>query len=136
MSRIIQPPHKGVDVVVSIGDNILGGQQNASLSRSMSPIDITNKINGEWKEQISGVRSWSLLCSGMFIKDDTAFAALEEAFNNGKSVNLKITDSNKGYEGKAIITSFPLSTVYNDTYSYRIMFSGVGKLNDSTEDSK
>lgn len=136
MSRIIQPPHKGVDVVVSIGDSILGGQKSAVLNRSMSPIDITNKINGQWKKHLSGVRRWGLTCAGMFIKNDQAFSILEAAFQNGNQVDLKMTDSDKAYFGKALITSFPLSSTYNDTYTYNIVFTGNGKLNGNTVDSK
>lgn len=41
------PAKRGVNVVVSINDNKIGGQKNAVLNRRMSSINITNKINGE-----------------------------------------------------------------------------------------
>ena len=39
----------GIDIVVKVDDKPIAGQLNATLNRSMSPIDITNKINGDWK---------------------------------------------------------------------------------------
>ena len=35
----------GIDVVIKVADKPIAGQQNAKLLRSMSPIEITNKIN-------------------------------------------------------------------------------------------
>lgn len=43
----LRPLHRGIDVVLSINDKKVGGQNNATLNRTMSPIKITNKINGE-----------------------------------------------------------------------------------------
>ena len=43
----LRPLHRGVDVILSVGNKIVGGQTNAVLHRTMSPINITNKINGE-----------------------------------------------------------------------------------------
>ena len=34
---------KGVDILVSIGNNVLGGQRNATLNRSSESMDSTSK---------------------------------------------------------------------------------------------
>lgn len=136
MTKVIKPPHNGVNAVISIANKPLGGQKNASLSRSTKAIDITNQINGQWKRQISGVRAWSLTCSGMYIKDDEAFSALEQAFREGQPVDVKLSDGDKTYQGSAIIVNFPLSAIYSDTYTYNIVFGGTGELHDSSEDTE
>ncbi len=51
---MIQP---GIDVVLSINGKPVAGQQNATLNRSMSPMDITNKMNEEWKDSRDGIRT-------------------------------------------------------------------------------
>lgn len=127
MKQII-PANKGVDVVLSINNIPLGGQKNATLNRRMTPINITNKITGEWSTSLSGVRTWSLNCSGIFIKDDEAFHILEDAFNNGTAIHVVLTDDNIKYEGEALITSFPLSTNYSDSCVYSINLIGNGEL--------
>ena len=53
----LQPLHRGVDVILSINSKIVGGQTNADLTRTMSPIKVTNKINGDWEKSLAGVKS-------------------------------------------------------------------------------
>lgn len=130
MSKIVQPTHKGVNATLLINDEIVGGQLNCVLNRTMRPITITNRINGNWAESLAGVRGWSLKCSGMFIKDQNAFNILEQAFYNGDSVSVKITDGNREYYGNGLITHFPVNAAYNDTYVYNVTILGTGVLND------
>lgn len=134
MNKVVLPPHKGVEAVIYIGDLAVGGQTNATLNRTMTPISVTNKINGEWSESLSGVRGWSLVCNGMFIKNNEAFEALEAAFYNGDSVSVKITDNHKEYYGSALITRFPITVNYNETYTYGLTLLGTGELHDSKID--
>ena len=53
----LKPIHRGLDVILSVNNKDLGGQHNATLNRIMSPIKVTNKINGEWERSLSGVRA-------------------------------------------------------------------------------
>ena len=124
----ILPANKGVDAILFLEDKALAGQKNASLTRRMSPINITNKITGEWSDSLSGVKSWSVTCSGVFIKDEESFNILENAFNEGTSITVKLSDGNRSYQGKALITSFPMTANYNDTFTYNIGLTGVGEL--------
>ena len=131
----IHPANRGVDAVLYLGDVALGGQKNATISRRMNPINITNKITGEWSESLAGIKSWTLTCSGMFIKNQECFDILENAFKLGSSINVKLTDGNKIYRGSALITSFPVATVYNDTYTYNLIMIGSGELVHETDQS-
>ena len=40
----LKPVHRGLDVILFLG-------------RTMSPIKITNKINGEWEKSLSGIKT-------------------------------------------------------------------------------
>ena len=61
---------RSVDVVIYLNNYPLGGQQGANLVRQAQVIDITNKINAEWSESLSGTKSWSIVCSGLYIVND------------------------------------------------------------------
>lgn len=128
MDKIIRPPHKGIDAVVLINDKIIGGQQNCTLNRQMTPIKITNKINGTWDDSIAGTRSWSINCTGLFIKDQEAWNILENAFKTGQRVTVKLTDGTKNYTGEALVTRMPLKAIFNKAYTYSITLLGVGAL--------
>lgn len=124
----LRPLHRGVDVILSIGNKIIGGQTNAVLRRTMSPIKITNKINGEWDKSLSGVKSWSLSCTGLVVKSEEAFQELEESFNTGSAVEISLADNSKSYSGTALITDFPVSAPYNSNFSYSITLLGISEL--------
>ena len=124
----MKPMHRGVDAVLYINGEILGGQQNAILNRIMTPIDITNKINGEWGNSLSGVKQWSLNCSGMLVKNSHTFDLLEQAFNNGDKITVKLSDELTTYEGEALIVNFPVTARYNENFIYNITLRGIGEL--------
>ena len=67
---------RGIDVVLYIYDIAIEGQQQASLSRSASPIDITNKINNDWSVSIGGIKNWSIQCNGTYVKNAESFNML------------------------------------------------------------
>ena len=124
----MKPANKGLDAVLMINGKAVGGQQGATLTRSMLPINITNQINGEWDNSIAGIKRWSLNCSGILIKDADSFAALEDAFNTGSPIEVKLKDGAREYQGMALITSFPLTTVFNSTCTYTLALMGCGEL--------
>ena len=126
MNKAVQ---KSVKVVLSINGVPLAGQEEATLSQSMSPIDITNKISGEWSEYLSGIKIWNVSCSGVYVKNASALKALENAFLTNDKVQVKvILDEQTNYAGEAYITNFPLNSVYNDCYRYRVSLTGSGEL--------
>lgn len=118
----------GIGVVLSVGEKVLAGQREISLSRSADSIDITNRIKADWGENLSGLKTWSINCNGMYVLDSESFSLLEDAYMNNLDVDVKISFSNKEYSGKAIITKFPLSSVYNIQYKYSITLLGNGEL--------
>lgn len=122
---MVQP---GIDVVLFVNDKPVAGQQNASLNRSMSPIEITNKINGEWKDSIAGLRSWKLQCGGMYVVSAEALTAIDDAFMNNEEVSVSLSVGEQKYFGKALITDFPINAVYQSQFKYTLSLLGVGEL--------
>ena len=119
---------RSVDVVIYLNNYPLGGQQGANLVRQAQVIDITNKINAEWSESLSGIKSWSIVCTGLYIVNDNSFALLEDAFMNNKPVEVSINIGSQQLRGKALITEFPLSAVFNKEFKYNLRLLGTGAL--------
>ena len=119
---------RGLDIRISIGENFLAGQRGATLNRSAETIDITNKVSAGWKESITSVKEWSVDCDGVFVADDVALKSLETAFNANTVVDVKISDGQWGYKGKAIITDFPIDAPYDDAATYSLTLQGTGEL--------
>ena len=119
---------RSVDVVIYLDNYPLGGQQGANLVRQAQVIDITNKINAEWSESLSGTKSWSIVCAGLYIVNDNSFTLLEDAFMNNKPVEVSINVGSQQLRGKALITEFPLSAVFNKEFKYNLRLLGTGAL--------
>ena len=119
---------RSIDTIISINDIPLGGQQGANLVRQTEAIDITNHINGDWAENMAGKKSWRILCSGLYITTDKAFALLEDAFMNNKTVEVLVSFGRTKLRGNAIITDFPVSSVFNKEFKYNIKLLGTGAL--------
>lgn len=119
---------RSIDTIIRLNGVALGGQQGANLVRQTEAIDITNRINGEWSESLAGKKSWNIVCSGLYITNDKAFALLEEAFMNNTPVEVSISFGKSKLKGNALITDFPLSSVFNKEFKYNLKLLGTGAL--------
>ena len=119
---------RSIDTIIRLNGVALGGQQGANLIRQTEAIDITNRIDGEWAESLTGKKSWNIVCSGLYITNDRAFGLLEDAFMNNKTVEVLISFGLTKLKGNAIITDFPLSSVFNKEFKYNIKLLGTGAL--------
>ena len=108
----------------------VGGQRGGKLNRSGDTVDVTTKDDNGWKASRVGLLEWSIDGDGILIDGDEAFGMLEEAFLSGEYVDVKIgDDAGWGFEGKAIITDFPVEAPYDDALSYSMTLQGTGVLN-------
>lgn len=123
---------KGVDVKIKIGAQLVGGQRNGSLEMSAESIDTTNKGSDGWTTKLSGVKSWSSSCDGVYFINDVGIQAAQTAFKNGTEVDLEFSNgSTLVHKGKALITSMSLDAGQDDVVSYTMSFEGTGPLTDS-----
>ena len=120
----------GIDIVVKVDNKPIAGQLNATLNRSMSPIDITNKINGDWKESLGGAHTWRIRCNGMYVINAEALQKMEDAFMSNEEVDVSVKFGGKNYFGRALITDFPVSSQYNAQFKYDVSLLGTGELHD------
>lgn len=120
---------KSIDVVLKIDNQVIGGQQNASLVRQSAVIDITNKINGEWSESLTGTKNWSINCGGLYLVNSKSLDLIEDAFLKNHPVEVSFTIGERKYNGSCLIVDFPLNTIFNNQFKYNMRLLGTGALN-------
>ena len=118
----------GVDVILKINGVPVAGQLGANLMRSMSPINITNKINANWGDNLAGVKTWRVSCNGMFVVNANSLQMLEDAFMNNEEIDVSLRINGKNYFGRVLITDYPVSSTYNAQFSYNLSLLGTGEL--------
>lgn len=128
MARMWNDVSRSVDVAIFINNMALGAQTEATLNRSMSPIEITNQINGEWEESLAGKKTWNIDCGGMYVVDNEALRLLEDAFMSNKIITVRFGSGSIEYSGQALITHFPLGAVYDEEFKYTLKLLGTGPL--------
>jgi TP901-1 family phage major tail protein len=128
---------RGIDflVYVNVGTalapswQLVGGQRDATLNRSMEPIDITAKDNYGWAATLDGVREWSIDFDWLYSDSDTGVTHLEDAFTAGDEVLVKIeTPGADIYSGGAYLTELTLEMPYEDVAAYSGTLTGNGAL--------
>lgn len=128
----------GVDVLlkamVGATQTAIGGQTSATLNRSASTIDTTDKNSGGWAESMAGIKTWSIDCDAFVTLGDTALEALHTAFNNRTAIEVEIrvgaNDNASGYTytGSAVITDFPEEFPQDDAVSISLSLQGATAL--------
>lgn len=121
---------KGQTVKVTVGEQLIGGQQNCSLNRESETIDSTTKDSGMWSEEEVVGLSWSVDCDGLVVTSDAGLKALKTAWKAGKTVDIKIGDSSSTESGKALIESLSENYPTKENTTYSVTFKGVGELSD------
>ena len=119
---------QGINVILKVDNKVVGGQRNIQLNRSSNAIDITNKINSEWQENLQGLKTWGVTCNGIYVINSESLNLLEECFMESKDVEVTIIIGSKEYNGKAIITNFPVNATYDKQFKYNITLLGNGAL--------
>ena len=131
---------RGIDflIYVNLGTvaapswTLVGGQRDATLNRSMEPIDITAKDNYGWADTLDGVKEWSIDFNWLYSQTDTGVAKLEDAYTNGDQVNIKMeTPGAEIYSGLGYITELTLEVPYEDAATYSGTITGAGALTKS-----
>ena len=119
---------QGINVILKVDNKVVGGQRNIQLNRSSNAIDITNKINSEWQENLQGLKTWGVTCNGIYLINSESLNLLEECFMESRDVEVTIIIGSKEYNGKAIITNFPVNATYDKQFKYNITLLGNGAL--------
>jgi len=110
---------------------VIGGANSGSLTINNAEIDITDKDGSGWKENLVGIKSWSV-SSGGFMQDKNTSGTLdtlEDLVVAGTKAEVEIVDqSGKKYTGQGVITSWETSGTVGEAQTYSITVSGDGAL--------
>lgn len=128
----------GVDVLVKVHNGtsyvVVGGQTGATLNRSASTIDTTNKSSGGWTEVITHLKEWSVDFDGFVMLGDEGQELLETSFENNSAVKVEVrvgadNDAN-GYtlSGDGYITDFPVELPQDNCVTYSLSVAGASAL--------
>lgn len=122
----------GNSIKVTIGEDLIGGQQNCTLTMNSETGDTTTKDSGVWSEsEVTGL-SWEVSCDGLIAVDDAAVTALETAWKSMQKVTIKYGTPQKFKTGEAIIESLEQNDAMKEKSTYSVSFKGVGELTDGT----
>lgn len=126
---------KGLEVLLYVGSNVVGGQRGASLSMSADDIDITDKTTEGYKAFWVGLKEWTISCDGIVCAGDTGYDALVEAFLAGDeiAVELKNEGGTFNYSGQVVISSMDFDAQYDDALTYSCELKGAGPLTKGTK---
>lgn len=132
---------RGVDILVEIDMDqllttptgiqdyqIVGGQQNATLSEEREAIDTTTKDGDGATENEYGLYSWSVSADGMVVTNSAAYDALKKCIREAIKVRLRINDGSGIETGTALVTSREVEGPYDEFATYSTEFTGSGKL--------
>ena len=122
----------GNSIKVSVGAQVIGGQQNCSLSMETETYDATTKDSGVWSEEEAVGLSWSIDCDGLIVVDDAGLQALMTAWKGLSTVDIKYGTTSKYKSGKAIVESISQNSSMKEKSTWSVTFKGVGELTDSS----
>jgi TP901-1 family phage major tail protein len=116
--------------VASPSWQLIGGQRDATLNRGTEEIDVTDKNNSGWKENLAGLRSWSIDLDMLVELGDTGLTKLEDVFHtNQAQAHIKLEDADLNtYIGLCTITDFSWGLPLADAATASVSLSGSGEL--------
>ena len=124
---------RGLDVLVYVGENAVGGQKGCTLTMEAETIDVSNKNDFGWSSTIGGAKTWSVSCDGQFIAADAGQKALMDAFVAGTDVQVEMKNSDNTiyFAGTASITSLEVDAQFDDVATMSMELQGIGALKTS-----
>lgn len=127
---------KGLDVILKVKAQVVGGQKNGSLNITNDTADATTKQSNGWKENIATLSSWNSSCEGLYYIDDTGYKAALDAMIAKEEVELEFSNTSKSFyrKGRAIITSLAESAGQDGVVAYTASFTGTGPLTTANEE--
>ena len=130
---------RGIDFLIYINTGTSGspaytkvaGQRGGTFNLSSDEIDLSSKDNYGFSDRDYGTQEWSIDGDGVFIEGDTSHDAIIDAFLAREALLVRWTfPSGKSYEGRAIITEFPIEAPYDDVATYSLTLAGKGPFTE------
>ncbi|MFP7202214.1 phage major tail protein, TP901-1 family [Lysinibacillus halotolerans] len=130
----------GKDILLSLWDVTgstliaVAGQQGLTINRDKDTIEVTSKDTvGGWKENIVGLKEWSIDNDGVYVRDHASHKLLRQIYEGDDPILIKVTNQKTKtdmFGGLAVLTSYPIEAPYDDAVTYSISLTGTGALVD------
>jgi len=130
---------KGIDVYVKVNTGTesvpvwtkVGGQKGATITPSISDIDVTDKDNDGWADNLAGIRSFEVEFDGFLIEDDAGYAEMKKGFWDRKDLHCQIITPAHTYTGKFRLTEMPVEAPVDDAVTVSFSLKNVGAIVES-----
>lgn len=136
----LNKPMAGKDILLSLWDVTgskllaIAGQQGLTINRDKDTLEVTSKDTiGGWKENIVGLKEWSIDNDGVYVRDHESHKLLKKTYDGDDPVLIKVVNRKTQTEmfgGLAFLTSYPIEAPYDDAVTYTISLTGTGALVD------
>ena len=118
----------------------VAGQQGLTINRAADTFEVNDKTSGDWKQNLAGLKEWSVDIDGAYAVDEASFNKLNTIFSAGDYVVVKVVKKvgetvEDLFGGFAIIADFPLEAPYDDGMTYSLSLTGTGELHDISADA-
>jgi TP901-1 family phage major tail protein len=120
----------GVDVLVKVGEPaiVVGAQSGATINRSANVIETTDKTSNGWVTKVAGTKEWSIEMDAFMVVGDLGYKAMNDAFKNGSEIDVECEVAGINYQGKALISDFPIEAPQDDAVTFTVTLEGTGEL--------
>jgi predicted secreted protein len=111
---------------------VISSSKDMNLKKAMSPIDVTSfdSING-WKEQIEGLKDWSISNEAIYLEADAGQEDLLNAIDVGTELVFQYRPLNQSgaqyFEGTVLVTEWNIKNGVADAVMVSASFVGCGQ---------
>ncbi len=113
----------GTDVLVYVGNDLVGSQRDVTFDEANEEIDMSSK-DGRAKRVIAGRYSASVSLEALYVPSDAAYVALKAAMRNGTLVTIVRQELGADLEeASAIVTKLSAKAPDQDGVTVSIDFS-------------
>ena len=125
----------GLATLFTVEGAALGAARNYSFSGSQAMIDATSDDSSRWGEYLVGRRDWNIDIDMLYIYDNPAQIYLEEHWTGGDPASLAVIwtmPDGRTYTGTALLTSYSLTSPYEDVITASVSLQGTDAIATST----
>lgn len=125
---------KGKDLTIKVGDKVIAGARECTLSLTHSVVQVIPEENWQWEEFIAGKCGWDVSTSGLFVETVPSSKAspLDIMRALAGEVELKfVTKFGTFIEGKAFVTNVQAGATVGSLATWAVTFKGSGPANSN-----
>lgn len=127
---------KGIDVYVKVNTGTeavpvwtkVGGQKGATITASLSDIDVTDKDNDGWADNLAGLRTFEIEFDGFLIEDDAGWLEMKKGFWEKKDLHCQVVTPASTYTGLFRLTEMPIEAPVDDAVSVSFSMKNIGVI--------